>query len=339
VNIDLGSPILDVAIAVAFVFFLLSLLASAIREFFAGVFGLRSKTLVKGLEGMLGDAQVVSELMEHPLVRTDLRKAKPPRSLKYPQELSAAQRLGRHERGPSYIAPRNFALALESILQALSRNPEDAAKQGDGEHTREEAERARVSLWKQIDALSEEWGALPPVASIEKWFDDSMDRVSGWYKRTSQYWMIAIALFIAVGLNASAIRLVERFEAEPTVRSAVVKQAEAAIDNKDFKNQTKEEEEAATGKTAEPNATEQVEAAGKQASKAIGNIEDLKLPLWWAGENVPVGWSQIAVAALGWLITAIAVSLGAPFWFDALGKLANLRMAGKNSEEKEKGKN
>lgn len=32
--------------------------------------------------------------------------------------------------------------------------------------------------------------------------------------------------------------------------------------------------------------------------------------------------------ALGWIITAAALSLGAPFWFDTLGKLASLRKAG-----------
>lgn len=164
-----------------------------------------------------------------------------------------------------------------------------------------------------------------------------MERVGGWYKRTSQWWMVGIALFVAVGLNASAIRLVERFEAEPTVRAAVVKEAETALGNAAFKTQVKEEEET-EGKSAEDakaGAAEQIKSAGDQTSKAIGNIDELKLPLWWAGENVPQGWSQIGVAVVGWLITAIAISLGAPFWFDALGKLANLRAAGKKPEEKE----
>jgi hypothetical protein len=31
---------------------------------------------------------------------------------------------------------------------------------------------------------------------------------------------------------------------------------------------------------------------------------------------------------IGWLLMAIAVSLGAPFWFDLLNKLVNLRLAG-----------
>jgi hypothetical protein len=36
---------------------------------------------------------------------------------------------------------------------------------------------------------------------------------------------------------------------------------------------------------------------------------------------------------IGLLITTIAVSFGAPFWFELLNKLVNLRMAGRNPRE------
>ena len=52
-------------------------------------------------------------------------------------------------------------------------------------------------------------------------------------------------------------------------------------------------------------------------------------------ESFPIGWGEIKGGWLdwlkrvfGWLITTAAVSLGAPFWFDLLGKVANLRGAG-----------
>ena len=45
--------------------------------------------------------------------------------------------------------------------------------------------------------------------------------------------------------------------------------------------------------------------------------------------TVRTDWIAAAVAVAGWIITAIFVSLGAPFWFDALGRIVNLRQAGK----------
>ena len=44
----------------------------------------------------------------------------------------------------------------------------------------------------------------------------------------------------------------------------------------------------------------------------------------------------MASVALGWLITAFAVSMGAPFWFDLLNKFVNIRASGKAPEEEPK---
>ena len=41
---------------------------------------------------------------------------------------------------------------------------------------------------------------------------------------------------------------------------------------------------------------------------------------------------SILVKILGLLMTVAAVSLGAPFWFDLLGKVAQLRSTGKREE-------
>ncbi len=37
--------------------------------------------------------------------------------------------------------------------------------------------------------------------------------------------------------------------------------------------------------------------------------------------------------ALGWLVTILAISLGAPFWFDVLNKFMNLRNTGRAPDE------
>ena len=55
-------------------------------------------------------------------------------------------------------------------------------------------------------------------------------------------------------------------------------------------------------------------------------------------ESIPLGWSKVELAGLhdwGWLakligiaITVIAIMMGAPFWFDVLNKISNLRGTG-----------
>ena len=178
-------------------------------------------------------------------------------------------------------------------------------------------------------------------ASVEKWFDDSMDRVSGWYKRNSQRIAIVTAVVVTLLLNASAVRIAERLNDDPAVRAAVVAQAEAAVaegEEGEEEASAGAEEEAAD--TAEPGGAEEkpaddeeeasAEKAGKQVETALDKLDSLQLPILWSEANVPaLNPGAIALALAGWLITAIAISLGAPFWFDALSKLARLRTTGK----------
>jgi hypothetical protein len=292
-NIDLGSPIIDIAVALSFIFFLLSVIVSAVTEFGAGVSRLRGRTLKKGLEGMLGDADVVKGVLKHPLVRTHLRKSE--------------KAVDSHkERTPSYISAANFAQAFRSVANSSEILAADLEKQLAGLGI--DPEKVRKSDLKKV----------------EKWFDDSMERVGGWYKRTSQIIAIVVAVVVAVSLNANAIRIAERLDQEPATRAAVLTAAEKAI--------RKEPKMTAAERKEHPAAVVEIERAGKHFAKATKEVEALNLPLFWTKANAlhSIPWWK---TALGLLITAIAISFGAPFWFDALNKLANLRMAGKKPEE------
>lgn len=281
-SLDLGGPAIEIAIALSFVFFILSLIVTALTEWIAAALKLRAKTLREGLEGMLGDKKVADNLLCHPLVRSDLRQG-------------GGQK-------PSYIAPRDFALALQDVVDA----------DGSG------AGAVNPNLTKQLSALSGSGeDGLPKVPALERWFDQSMNRVSGWYKRKSQKINFAVAILLVLGLNASTLRVAERLFAEPNVRAAVVAKAEAAG----------EEAGAPEGESG-------LKKAGQDMEGAVKNLDALKLPIFWAGENVPHGWGELGLTVVGWAITVVAISLGAPFWFDALGKLSHLRMAGKKPEAK-----
>jgi hypothetical protein len=99
------SAILDVAIGLAFIFLLVSLLVTAAAEILAGWLKWRSRHLWDGLEHLLQSADARSELYNHPLIKglTGVNVAAP----------TWAE--GRN--GPSYIPSRTFALALVDILR------------------------------------------------------------------------------------------------------------------------------------------------------------------------------------------------------------------------------
>ncbi len=68
-------------------------------------------------------------------------------------------------------------------------------------------------------------------------------------------------------------------------------------------------------------------------------LVDLKLPIGWNGDvrhNFAVKpFSSVVSGIIGWLTTAFAITLGAPFWFDLLNKLVNLRATFKPEEVKQ----
>jgi hypothetical protein len=307
-SLDLGSPVLDVAFGLSFVFFLLSVVSSALGEGIAWATKQRSKMLEKGLIGMLGDDEVAEKVFDHPLVQPDVK----PESSEKTRE---GARRPKKRQLPSYVSPRNFALALTQTLKEVEAGAQGTVRYGDAAVQQIDASFARLDpkLRQQLEPLWHEVGKdLDQFrARAETWFDDQMDRVSGWYKRWSQVVTIVIALVVAVGLNASALRITDRLYNDEAVRSAVVTGAEGAA------------------QSGEP-----PEATGKAAEEALGSLETLKLPIFWADDNLPWNsWQAFVECLLGWLITAVAISLGAPFWFDALGKVSQLRAAGKKPEE------
>lgn len=309
-GVDIGGAALEVAIGLAFVFFLLSLIVSGITEAISWARNLRGKNLIEGIHGMIGDSGIATKLLDHPLVKNDLSSAKPRKS-------------------PSYVSARNFALAFADVVSGLDKDT-----------SMKEIERGidrigpQSPLGLQLKALlvGTEDEIESFLASTEKWFDDSMDRVSGWYKRHSQKIAIAAAVVVTLVLNASTVRIAERLNDDPAVRAAVVAQAEAAVTEG-------EEEESVAGAEEKPSTGDEktkegpAEKAGKQVETAFDKLNALQLPILWSDANSPISsWSAFALALAGWIITAIAISLGAPFWFDALSKLAHLRTTGKKPD-------
>jgi len=79
-------------------------------------------------------------------------------------------------------------------------------------------------------------------------------------------------------------------------------------------------------------------------------LESLNLPIGWDSANVTwiapedpgkpdatmlsrISWGGFGFAAIGWFLTAIAMTLGAPFWFDTLNKFMVVRATVKPDEK------
>ncbi|WP_419806874.1 hypothetical protein [Terriglobus sp.] len=299
----LGSSILDVAIGIVFIFLLSSLIASAMREGLEAWLKTRASHLEAGLREILKDPSgtgLVTHFYNHPLIYSLFSGEYVPDPKLNTSSLSVTR--GRNL--PSYIPSRNFAIAL---MDMAARGPQAAGSTISTEPVTLDAIRSNLGSIENpavqralLIALDGAAGDLAKAqANLEAWYDSAMDRVSGWYKRSTQIILLVLGLLLAVALNISTVRIGETLYHDKTARDLVVSSAEKV------------------------HATEPINY--ETASKSLG---DLSLLVGWPKTRDGVRnelahyW---APDIAGWLLTAFAVSIGAPFWFDLLNRLIIVR--------------
>jgi len=174
-------------------------------------------------------------------------------------------------------------------------------------------------------------------SNLEDWYNDAMDRVSGWYKRYTQRVLLIVGLILAIAFNVNSISIAHLLWVDRDIRDGMVTAATDYL--KDHPNV-----DSASGQTGEPT-TEKALVERMESSVNAVNAVTTKymLPVGWRHSRTQyLGWwmddpSQMAVEALvvlaGWLITAGALSLGASFWFDMLNKIMVVRNTVKPQEK------
>ena len=275
--------VLEVVLGLSFLFAVLSMVASGANEFIAAALKLRARTLERGVVNLLTNPADTEALYLHPLI----------------------QSLYRGDRRPSYIPREKFALALldmkvkpaiDAVGEQLSAIPAAIGELPPGQ-VRDTLD----LLWRDARADIDRFRR-----NVEGWFDDAMERVSGWYRRLAQAILLALGVVLAVGLNVNAVTVAQRLWTDAPLRAAVV-------------DQVQQSEQPPAGQDGT------VEDALRDVESGLKSLGALSLPIGWTDEARPSTWYG---AVAGWALTAIATAMGAPFWFDLLGRVARLRSTG-----------
>lgn len=288
-----NSNILDVAIGLVFLFLMLSLICSAASEILEVFLKQRSKQLERGIKELVGDHGSA-------LVNAIYSHGLVNSLFRGTYELAS-----KHGQLPSYIPSKNFALALIDLMQTgsadLTPNVKDA-----------------IRAFEQVGG--NDMAGLQ--AHLEDWYESAMDRVSGWYKRQTQIIIVVLGLIVTVWLNADCVQVAKRLSTDTNLRQAAVQLAMSTAKD----SQTKV--------TANP---------GGGSGDAIASIESnltkldgIGLPIGWTNDGPGTGQTIVSAVErhwLGWILTILAVSLGAPFWFDVLNKIIVVRSTVKPAEK------
>jgi hypothetical protein len=292
--------------------------------------------------------ELVKAVYEHPLIKSLNQEAK---SLaeKLREDQEAKSLTGKIKRklnpyrisGPSYIPSETFATTLVNIVQgssslhdkleisltdfqqALNENSLKSILPEDLRVTLINlAEKSQLQVAKnnkEIEKLQQE---------IANWFDESMQRASGVYKRNAKGVSFLIGLLVAVGINADTLNITNRLYKSQNLPQIINKITDNIVENN---NQCLQD---------------------VNRKDCLNNIDLVlddfsSLPVGWSSSNVKEQWRTPRnlpdeLAWLGWLwtlvkfitgllLTTIAIGMGAPFWFELLGKFINVRNTGKRN--------
>jgi hypothetical protein len=211
-----GWPILDVAIGLSFIYLLLSTICSTITEGITTQLRSRSKYLERGIASLLGDKpEAKEEFYAHPLIQTfsngpgDSVFRKLTRKVKKKTEVRADQR-------PSYLPGDKFAAVILQMKDAVDK---------DGKTVYPELQK----IVNQVAGAATGKGTAEQIEAVQLWYDQVMERVSGWYKRHAQAWVRFLAVVVVIVLNADTLHIGNLLWSDPTVRQMAVEQAKVRV--------------------------------------------------------------------------------------------------------------
>lgn len=342
-----SSPVIDTVLSIAFIYFIFSVITSFFVEYLTFRRKQRGIFLYQALSKVLQDNGInkknfTHRLYEHPMIRS-MKES--------------------NEEFPSYISDTMFSQCLIDIVIADQQNTtvsQDSNNQfvfhsNNTVHPYEAFTNAvqqlkysdlkifletfihqsanisaQSSTSISIDRSAKQYELLQ--SHIQNWYNSYMDRVSGWYKRKLSKTLLIIGILVATVFNLDSLVIIKRLWVDKQLRETLTKDANTYIANN----------------------PKYEELANKDPNKLISKIDSIytkvglyNLPIGWGNEqdtiavnkqhsqiiqysdsNIykKIGWYLMKV--LGILLSGIALSFGAPFWFDVMNKITNMRKAG-----------
>jgi len=332
---------IDVFIGVIFLYLLICMVCSIIRESIETILNRRGANLEAAIGELFGVADGdkppdpvegeggdqgktapnklrIDELYVHPLISvlypgSYAGKGQDPKGGQTNRFLRLSRIVPRRYL-PEHIPSATFALTLIDLV-VRRPVPERAAEPGQLtiESLRQSLNKIENETVKRtlLVALDNADGEMDKVReSIEAWFNSAMDAVSARYRRHTSWIIFGIAITVSVLINVDTFRIADYLYRNGAVRDVLVAQATEAAKRDDMEG----------------------------FDKAKLALEATQLPIGWSEEKRPrllksgepnrfAGENIIEMASfiVGWLVTAFAATLGAPFWFDLLKRVMLVR--------------
>ncbi len=367
-SVQINIPtIFDTLIALVVVYVALALFCSHMNEWIAAMANKRGAKLYLGVLNLVSGQKAIAEaIFGHPLITAAGRdidgrpvdtKANRPAFVDsrnfslafWDTILRAQQAKSSAEQDPENQANALVVQDTRSAIEAPAVMIAAIAKQV-GDLPASALQRQLVAL---LNDAQGDYDRL--LRSTDAWFDRQMDRVSGWYKRDAQRVLTIIATIVVLGLGLDTVRIASRLYSDSATRNVLIQAAQTAMSPTPVPSPTAmpvaarsvaaPTRQAITGgpsatPSPAPSPSPVATTAAAGAAQVADNVQQsfASIPLdTYAPGIAGLGWVPVTSTATLWtdmlivvglLATIAAASAGAPFWFDLLGTLLNVRMAG-----------
>ncbi|HSQ20638.1 MAG TPA: hypothetical protein VLR92_09710 [Blastocatellia bacterium] len=282
------NALLDITIGLMLMYLVLSLLCTSINEFIATVSQMRASTLAKSLAQIIDIPAVRAVFASHGLIAGSTDSAGKP--------------------NPSYLSGSTFALALLDSLDVNKPIPiladiEAAVKALPDSNVRDLLASNIATAGSDLDRLRR---------NLASSFDQIMDRVSGVYKRRLKWISLGMGFVVAFAINADTITVGKSLWSDSSLRAQMIQTVQAVSGG---------------GSGSPPvSANEQVDDIVKRISSVDKQLRPMPIGWDFTSPDWIVRFWGLKLAGL--MMTAVALMLGAPFWFDLLSKFMKMRGTG-----------
>ena len=323
----MDSMALEVGIGLAVVFFVTATVVTAINEMLTRLLNVRSKALWTTLERLLEKQQqgMDKKSLSLGFLKPALSPGAGPRPKVQPAgaatpaaELASTPSIRALDYAHDHTTTKVWNIPTSVFVGALL---EVAKTEADGQ-----------TLQAKVDALTAKYADSPLgsylaqiseagatsldsfTSHVGAWFDGQMERLTDSYRRLTKYLLAGIGLGIAVAFNVNTLAVVTGLADNAEERQAVVLLA-GDLDQSELSCPAKPGDSVSDAQKAIACATN---------SLSSFDALDVHSPLdqGWRGSW---SWGGAFWHVVGLLLTALAVGLGGPFWFDTVGALAGLR--------------
>lgn len=348
------SAIISITISLTFIYLVLSLAISEIQEILASVLNLRSQNLKKHIYALFGEEPLEEGLNFGDFIKSFSQKktANPSDTLVeklyehyLKQPLLPASPKNKKSQDPETIPTKYFADCLiELVRDKLNEeNPNDFNQEDNLKKILDAIETSKTlpkKMQKDLSAIvrkamnrfekvEDQWKNLDQ--EIQSWFNNSMEYASQVYRKKSRLISRLLAMVLVLALNIDTINIIDNLSKSEILSSTLGNTATDLVNSNAQKTTCADIQDDAQLQTC-------LTSVKNEITIVLDNLDNFPIGWNWSDplreQFTPLNFANILNAIVGWGISIFAISMGAPFWYQVLNQLINIRSNSQRNSSK-----